>query len=119
MPLLLVQSQFLPTHHQIGYQQEQPIKIVDFKLIFKTQRNLIHINEVLKPKLSQICEQRDSVFEEEAHYLRLSQTVAKLEGKKELKTKVDLGCNFFCDAEIDDCSLISVNLGSGIYVELR
>ena len=48
MPLLLVQSQFLPTHHQIGFQQEQPINIVDFKLIFKTQRNLTHSNEVLK-----------------------------------------------------------------------
>lgn len=79
----------------------------------------VQINEVLKPKYNQICEQRDTVIEEQANYLRLSQTVLKLKGKTELKTKVDLGFNFFCDAEIDDCALISVHLGSGIYVELR
>ena len=59
------------------------------------------------------------IIEDQANYLRLSQTVAKLEGKKELRTKVDLGCNFFCDAEIDDCSTINVHLGSGIYCELK
>ena len=41
-----------------------------------------------------------------------------MSGKKELKVKVDLGCNFHCEAEVDDCSLLSVNLGSGIYVQL-
>ena len=51
----------------------------------------IHVNEVLKPKLQEILEQREKIFEEEANYLRLSETVTRLKGKKELKTKVDLG----------------------------
>ena len=85
----------------------------------KSLKYEIHINEVLKPKVNKIFEQRAHVIEEQANYQRLSQTVEKLKGKTELKTKVDLGFNFYCDAEIDDCSKISVHLGSGIYVELR
>jgi len=77
-----------------------------------------HVNEVLKPKLNDYLASRDKIIEEQAEYLRLEETVSKLDGKKELMTKVDLGCNFFVQAEIDDCSKINVHLGSGLYAEL-
>ena len=77
-----------------------------------------HVNEVLKPKLNDYLASRDKIIEEQAEYLRLEETVSKLHGKKELRTKVDLGCNFFVQAEIDDCSKINVHLGSGLYAEL-
>jgi len=77
-----------------------------------------HVNEVLKPKLNDYLSSRDKIIEEQAEYLRLEETVSKLAGKKELRTKVDLGCNFFVQAEIDDCSKINVHLGSGLYAEL-
>ena len=56
-----------------------------------------HVNEVLKPKLNDYLASRDKIIEEQAEYLRLEETVSKLDGKKELRTKVDLGCNFFED----------------------
>ncbi len=35
-----------------------------------------------------------------------------------MKTKVDLGCNFYCQANIEDPSRIFVEIGLGFYLEL-
>merc|ERR1711990_51942 len=67
-----------------------------------------YVNEVLKKKLREIMDKRDKVIEEQAQYLRLSETVEQMKNKTKLKTKVDLGCSFF----------VQVHLGSGIYTEL-
>ena len=58
------------------------------------------MNEVLKRRLNEMMELRDEVISEQANYMRLQETVAKIKGKRELKTKVDLGCNFFVEGTI-------------------
>ena len=35
-----------------------------------------------------------------------------------LKTKVDLGCNFYCQARVPDPTKIFVSVGLGFFVEL-
>ena len=40
-----------------------------------------HVNEVLKPKLNDYLASRDKIIEEQAEYLRLEETVSKLDGK--------------------------------------
>ena len=54
-----------------------------------------HVNEILKPRMTECMEIRDKIIEEQAEYLRLEEMVQKLKGKTNIKTKVDLGCNFF------------------------
>ncbi|XP_042371970.1 protein UXT, partial [Plectropomus leopardus] len=67
-----------------------------------------------------ILEQRDSVYEKISQYLQLKNTIQSLQdsGSKQLKTDVDLGCNFFVQAEVEDSSRIFVAVGYGFFVEM-
>ncbi|XP_023691602.1 protein UXT [Paramormyrops kingsleyae] len=77
------------------------------------------INEVLKRDLQKVLEQRDDVYEKIAQYLQLKNTIESLQeaGSKELKTEVDLGCNFYVQAHVPDSSMIFVAVGYGFFVE--
>ncbi|XP_048872691.1 protein UXT [Brienomyrus brachyistius] len=77
------------------------------------------INEVLKRDLQKVLEQRDEVYEKIAQYLQLKNTIESLQeaGSKELKTEVDLGCNFYVQAHVPDSSTIFVAVGYGFFVE--
>ena len=59
-----------------------------------------HVNEVLKPRLTEQMKQRDGVIEEQAEYLRLAELLERIKGKVELKTQVDIGCNFFVEGKL-------------------
>ncbi|XP_062854651.1 protein UXT [Trichomycterus rosablanca] len=78
------------------------------------------INDVLKRDLQNVLEQRDSVYEKIALYLQLKNTIKSIQetGSKELKTDVDLGCNFYVQAHVPDTSKIFVAVGYGFFVEL-
>ncbi|KAG7472691.1 hypothetical protein MATL_G00111490 [Megalops atlanticus] len=77
------------------------------------------INEVLKRDLQRVLEQRDAVYEKISQYLQLKNVIESLQesGSKELKTEVDLGCNFYVQAHVEDSSKIFVAIGYGFYVE--
>ncbi|KAJ8371312.1 hypothetical protein SKAU_G00113400 [Synaphobranchus kaupii] len=78
------------------------------------------IDEVLKQDLQRVLEQRDGVYEKIAQYLQLKNTIESLQesGCKDLKTEVDLGCNFYVQAHVQDSSKLFVAVGYGFYVEL-
>ncbi|XP_006625349.1 protein UXT [Lepisosteus oculatus] len=77
------------------------------------------INEVLKRDLQTVLEQRDEIYEKIAQYLQLKNVIESLQesGSKELKTDVDLGCNFYVQAHVEDPSKIFVAVGFGFFVE--
>uniref|UniRef100_A0A9J8B9G7 Protein UXT n=1 Tax=Cyprinus carpio carpio TaxID=630221 RepID=A0A9J8B9G7_CYPCA len=77
------------------------------------------INEVLKRDLQKVLEHRDAVYEKIAQYLQLKNTIKSIQetGSKELKTDVDLGCNFYVQAHVPDASKIYVAVGFGFFVE--
>ncbi|XP_034445862.1 protein UXT [Hippoglossus hippoglossus] len=78
------------------------------------------INDVLKRDLQKVLEQRDEVYEKISQYLQLKNTIHTLQevGSQRLKTDVDLGCNFFVQAEVEDSSRIFVAIGYGFFVEM-
>ncbi|XP_049438020.1 protein UXT [Epinephelus fuscoguttatus] len=78
------------------------------------------INEVLRRDLQRVLEQRDTVYEKISQYLQLKNTIQSLQesGSQQLKTDVDLGCNFFVQAEVEDSSRIYVAVGYGFFVEM-
>ncbi|XP_041037411.1 protein UXT [Carcharodon carcharias] len=78
------------------------------------------VNEVLKRDLQKVLEQRDEVYEKIAQYLELKNVIERLQESesKELKTEVDLGCNFYVQARVPDASMIFVSVGYGFFVEL-
>nr|XP_057940955.1 protein UXT [Doryrhamphus excisus] len=78
------------------------------------------IDEVLKKDLQTVMEQRDAVYNQISQYLQLKNTIQSLQetGSKRLKTDVDLGCNFYVQAEVEDSSRIFVLVGFGFFVEM-
>ncbi|KAF7695686.1 protein UXT [Silurus meridionalis] len=78
------------------------------------------INDVLKRDLQKVLEQRDGVYEKISQYLQLKNTIKSIQetGSKELKTDVDLGCNFYVQAHVPDTSRIFVAVGYGFFLEL-
>ena len=81
------------------------------------------LNERLKPDLNSVLQQRDKIYEEIAEYLALKNTISavqksELKPGQPLKARVDLGANFYAQAEVEDPSKIFVEAGLGFFVEL-
>lgn len=78
------------------------------------------INSVLRRDLRKVLEQRDQVYEKISQYLQLKNTLQSLQeaGSEHLKTEVDLGCNFYVQAEVEDASRVFVAVGFGFFVEM-
>ncbi|XP_010751925.1 protein UXT [Larimichthys crocea] len=78
------------------------------------------ISDVMRRDLQRLLEQRDSVYEKISQYLQLKNTIQSLQdsGSQQLKTDVDLGCNFYVQAEVEDSSRIFVAVGYGFFVEM-
>uniref|UniRef100_A0A8C5MLL5 Ubiquitously expressed prefoldin like chaperone n=1 Tax=Leptobrachium leishanense TaxID=445787 RepID=A0A8C5MLL5_9ANUR len=75
----------------------------------------------LRPPRSptKVLENRDAVFEKISQYLQLKNVIERLQAPSEtLETQVDLGCNFYVNAEVPDSSRIFVALGFGFFAEL-
>ena len=71
----------------------------------KVQRYETFLNERLRGDLRKCLEQRDKIYEEQAEYLALRNSIqaiktAELVPGEPLKTKVDLGCNFYCQVKM-------------------
>ena len=76
------------------------------------------LNERLKPDLKSVLEQRDKIYEEIAEYLALKNTISAIQRSdlkkgQSLKAKVDLGANFYVQAEVEDPSRIVLG---GFYI---
>ena len=80
------------------------------------------LNERLRSDLEKVLSQRDEVCGEIAEYNQLKTTVELLISQgpaKPLKTMVDLGCNFYAHAKVEDPSMIFVSIGLGFHLEMK
>lgn len=80
------------------------------------------VNERLRHDLEKVLSQREEVCGEIAEYNQLKMTLELItaqEGAKPLKTMVDLGCNFYAHAKVEDPSMIFVAIGLGFHLEMR
>ena len=89
----------------------------------KISRYETFLNETLRSDLKKTLELRDKIYEEQAEYLALRNSInaiklSDLVPGEPLKTKVDVGCNFYCQARIPDPGKICVSVGLGFFVEL-
>lgn len=78
------------------------------------------ISDILQRDLQKVLEQREEVYEKIAQFLQLKNVIERLQetGTRELTTQVDLGCNFYVNAEVPETSTIFVALDYGFFVEL-
>ena len=83
------------------------------------------LNEKLKTDLKIVLDEQDKIYSEIAEYLQIKDTALKLQtvkgggSKQKLNTKVDLGCNFYANAVVEDCSRIFVAIGYGFFLEMK
>nr|SVE74610.1 EOG090X0MWD [Daphnia barbata] len=89
-------------------------------LLLKIQQYEKFVNEVLRSKLKSCFLARENYLSEIQEYLQLKKTIENLMelDVNPLKTKVDLGCGFFVQAEVPDVSMIFVSVGYGFFLEL-
>ena len=81
------------------------------------------VNDKLRKDLETVRKNQEEVNTKIAEYLQLKSFIENVKSSdvsrsgRELKTQVDLGCNFYCQARITDPSKILVSVGYGFYVE--
>lgn len=81
------------------------------------------INDKLKKDLETVRKNQEGINTKIAEYVQLKSFIENVKSSeesrsgKELKTQVDLGCNFYCQARITDPSKILVSVGYGFYIE--
>lgn len=81
------------------------------------------VNDKLRKDLETVRKNQEEVNTKIAEYLQLKSIIENIKScdgtrsDRELKTQVDLGCNFYCQARITDPSKILVSVGYGFYVE--
>jgi len=88
------------------------------------------INDRLKVDLKKVLEDLDVIYTEIAEYLQTKTTLEKINNAKtinsesgekkykSLETKVDLGCNFYANAVVEDPSRIFMAIHYGFYLEM-
>ncbi|XP_078001131.1 protein UXT-like isoform X2 [Glandiceps talaboti] len=89
-----------------------PKKVLEYELF---------LNEILREDLRKVLDSRDQIYNQIAEYLQLRTVIERMQESKVekdgLKTKIDLGCNFYAQAIVPNASRIFVAIGFGFFVE--
>lgn len=79
------------------------------------------VNDVLKEDLKKVHTRHEELNSEIVEYIQLKNFIQSISdvapSSGGLKTKMDLGCNFYIQANISDTSTMLVAVGLGHYVE--
>lgn len=80
-----------------------------------------YLNEVLRADLKIVLSQREALCQEILELEQLKTVIERLQEaeltKESLKTRVDLGCNFYVQANVTDPKYIFIKAGLGIFVQ--
>ncbi len=81
------------------------------------------LNDRLRTDLHTVLERKENVYKDVAEFTQLKSAVDLLKneakkGIKSHKTMVDLGCNFYANARVEDCSTIFIAIGLGFHLEM-
>ena len=80
------------------------------------------VNDVLKDDLAQLEQKLDAKNADIAEFLQLKAMITTFKNngldKSGFKTQVDIGQNFFIEAQVSDASTILLDIGLGHYMEL-
>lgn len=82
------------------------------------------LNEKLRPDLKACLEDRDNIYAEIAEYASLKKSIEALKSAdlpqgQALKTKVDLGQNFYVKARVKNPQKVCVDIGFGMFLEMN
>ncbi|XP_049858350.1 protein UXT homolog [Schistocerca gregaria] len=93
----------------------------DLQLPEKVLKYEAFINDVLKEDLKKVHARQDHVTTEIAEYIQLKNTIQTLKEadmvKDGFKAKMNLGCNFYVQANVSDPKTMFIDIGLGHYLE--
>jgi prefoldin alpha subunit len=93
---------------------------MELRISEKVLRYESFVNDVLKEDLKKVHTRYEKLTSEIAEYIQLKsfiQSISDIGVAGGVKTKMDLGCSFYIQANISDTSTILVDVGLGHYVE--
>ncbi|XP_021947279.1 protein UXT [Folsomia candida] len=103
----------------------------DFIDMEKVSKYENFLNEVLRVDLKTTLDRRDELYNEIAQYIELQTIMGKLSAATgggeddgdiglgtKLKTRVDIGSNFYVQAEIPSTKTFTVDIGCGIWLQM-
>ena len=94
--------------------------MTESSLTEKVKRYEQFLNERLRSDLQTVLSQRDRVYSDIAELTQLKQVIGQVQTHHgPLKTLVDIGCNTYAQARVDDCSKICVAVGLGFFLEME
>lgn len=80
-----------------------------------------YLNEVLREDLKHVLGQREQLCQEILELEQLKTVIERLQEaeltKETLKTRVDLGCNFYVQANVTDTKYIFIKTGLGLFIQ--
>jgi prefoldin subunit 5 len=83
------------------------------------------LNDVLRTDLKSTLTRRDKLYADAAQYLELQTVLEKLSAASagdesfKLKTKVDIGSNFYVQAEIPNTKTYTIEIGCGVWLPMN
>ena len=80
------------------------------------------LSDQLRPDLENALQERDKLYAEIAEFLALKNSIEAIKASnllpgEPLKSKVDLGSNFYCEAVVPNPNRIFVAVGLGMYLK--
>ena len=86
----------------------------------KVARFQLFIHTKLKPDLQRILDTRDALYTTTTHYIQLRHNLTHLihTYTKHFTARVNVGCDFYCQAEVPSTQLVTVDVGLGFHVDL-
>ena len=78
------------------------------------------VNDVLKNDLKHVLEERDKIYDEIAEYMKLQTSIERLKTieTRPIKEMIDVGCNFYMQAEVKNTDFIFVDIGMRLHVQM-
>lgn len=79
------------------------------------------LNDKLRTDLKSTLDRRDKIYSEVAEYLQLSNILEKMSSteipQERLKTRVDIGSNFYMKAVVHDACKVIVSVGLNVFIQ--
>ncbi|ORY28241.1 Prefoldin alpha-like protein [Rhizoclosmatium globosum] len=87
----------------------------------KIQKYEVFLSTKLQPDLKKVLDERDAVYEDIAEYLKLKNQIEFMKENSSddspLKTLVDVGCDFYMQAKVENKDRIYIQVGLDCHVE--
>lgn len=102
------------------------VKLRNFSLLGMTEKKIqeyeAFLNDILREDLKKVLAEREKLCQEVLDLQQLKTVIERLReveiSESSFKTRVDLGCNFYVQANVTDTKFIFVKAGLDIFVQL-